>query len=48
MYVLIYKFLLQLDKLNEYGITSFGVSVTTLEEVFMKVGEGAERTLHDL
>ena len=38
----------KLDKLEEYGITSFGVSVTTLEEVFMKVGEGAERTLHDL
>lgn len=40
--------LLKLDKLDEYGITSFGVSVTTLEEVFMKVGEGAEKTLHDL
>lgn len=38
----------QLDKLEEYGITSFGVSVTTLEEVFMKVGEGAEKTLQDL
>ena len=48
MYVLIYTFSLQLDKLNEYGITSVGVSVTTLEEVFMQVGEGAERTLHDL
>lgn len=48
MCVPICEFSLQLDKLNEYGITSFGVSVTTLEEVFMKVGEGAERTLHDL
>ena len=48
MYVVIYKFSFSLDKLDEYGITSFGVSVTTLEEVFMKVGEGAERTLHDL
>lgn len=37
-----------IDKLEQYGITSFGVSVTTLEEVFMKVGEGAEKTLHDL
>ncbi|KAJ7376779.1 hypothetical protein OS493_032513 [Desmophyllum pertusum] len=36
------------NKLEEYGITSFGVSVTTLEEVFMKVGEGAEKTLQDL
>ena len=48
MFIPIYKFLLQPDKLDEYGITSFGVSVTTLEEVFMKVGEGAEKTLHDL
>ena len=37
-----------LDKLEEYGISSFGVSVTTLEEVFMKVGEGSEKPLHDL
>ena len=37
-----------LDKLEEYGITSFGVSVTTLEEVFMKVGEGSEKTILDL
>ena len=35
------------DNLEQYGVTSFGVSVTTLEEVFMKVGEGAEKTLHD-
>ena len=28
------------DNKNNYGITSFGVSVTTLEEVFLKVGEG--------
>ena len=26
---------------KELGIVSFGVSVTTMEEVFMKVGEGA-------
>ena len=25
----------------EYGISGFGVSVTTMEEVFIKVGEGA-------
>ncbi|KAM7436905.1 hypothetical protein ABFA07_013407 [Porites harrisoni] len=35
------------NNLEQYGVTSFGVSVTTLEEVFMKVGEGAEKTLHD-
>ena len=30
------------------GIVSFGVSVTTMEEVFMKVGEGAtDETLND-
>ena len=34
--------------MDEYGITSFGVSVTTLEEVFMKVGEGAEKTVDNL
>eukprot|EP00111_Clytia_hemisphaerica_P020496 TCONS_00060371-protein len=28
------------DNREAYGITSFGVSVTTLEEVFLKVGEG--------
>lgn len=36
------------NKMDEYGITSFGVSVTTLEEVFMKVGEGAEKTVDKL
>ncbi|XP_073229976.1 phospholipid-transporting ATPase ABCA3-like [Porites lutea] len=36
------------NKMEEYGIASFGVSVTTLEEVFMKVGEGAEKTVDDL
>ncbi|CAH3155544.1 unnamed protein product [Porites evermanni] len=35
------------NNLEQYGVTSFGVSVTTLEEVFMKVGEGAEKTFHD-
>ena len=29
----------------ELCISSFGVSVTTMEEVFMKVREGTERTL---
>ncbi|XP_031561453.1 ATP-binding cassette sub-family A member 3-like [Actinia tenebrosa] len=35
-------------KKQEYGIASFGVSVTTMEEVFMKVGEGAEKTVDDI
>ena len=30
-----------LDNKREYGISSFGVSVTTMEEVFIKVGEGS-------
>jgi len=25
----------------EFGISGFGVSITTMEEVFIKVGEGA-------
>ena len=37
-----------LGKMDDYGIASFGVSVTTLEEVFMKVGEGSEKTVDDL
>ena len=37
-----------LDKMDEFGIASFGVSITTLEEVFIKVGEGAEKTVDDL
>ncbi|XP_057304734.1 phospholipid-transporting ATPase ABCA3-like [Hydractinia symbiolongicarpus] len=28
------------EKKDDYGISSFGISVTTLEEVFLKVGEG--------
>ena len=31
----------------ELGILSFGVSITTMEEVFMKVGEGTDETLDD-
>jgi hypothetical protein len=30
---------------NELGINSFGVSVTTMEEVFLKVGEEMDDTL---
>ena len=44
----VFVFIQTADKMDEYGITSFGVSVTTLEEVFMKVGEGAEKTVDDL
>ncbi|KAK3753339.1 hypothetical protein QZH41_015277 [Actinostola sp. cb2023] len=35
-------------KKDDYGIASFGVSVTTMEEVFMKVGEGSEKTVEDI
>ena len=31
----------------DLGIQSFGVSITTMEEVFMKVGEGTDETLDD-
>ena len=30
-----------LDNEREYGISGFGISVTTMEEVFIKVGEGS-------
>ncbi|XP_067040088.1 phospholipid-transporting ATPase ABCA3-like [Acropora muricata] len=36
------------DKMEKFGLTSFGVSITTLEEVFIKVGEGSEKTVDDL
>ena len=29
---------------SKLGISSFGVSVTTMEEVFIKVGEGTDET----
>ena len=29
----------------ELGISAFGVSITTMEEVFMKVGEGTDEAL---
>ena len=29
----------------EYGISGFGVSITTMEEVFIKVGEGLDDAL---
>ena len=29
------------------GVSSFGVSITTMEEVFMKVGEGTDEALDD-
>ena len=32
---------------TELGVSSFGVSVTTMEEVFIKVGEGTEETLDE-
>jgi len=36
------------EKQQEFGISSFGVSVTTLEEVFLKVGENAEVEANEL
>lgn len=30
------------EKLDNLGIRSYGVSITTLEEVFLKVGNGLE------
>ena len=41
MYVCMYPWQHLLDNKREYGISSFGVSVTTMEEVFIKVGEGS-------
>ncbi|KAK3732015.1 hypothetical protein QZH41_016886 [Actinostola sp. cb2023] len=35
-------------KKDDYGIASFGVSVTTMEEVFIKVGEGSEKSVEDI
>ena len=33
-----------LDHKEKLGIVSYGLSVTTMEEVFMKVGEGVDET----
>ena len=30
---------------SELGIAGFGISVTTMEEVFIKVGEGTDESL---
>ena len=32
---------------TELAVSSFGVSVTTMEEVFIKVGEGTDETLDE-
>ena len=32
---------------GELGVSSFGISVTTMEEVFIKVGEGSAETVED-
>ena len=32
---------------SELGVSSFGISVTTMEEVFIKVGEGSAETVED-
>ena len=36
------------DRRSQLGISSFGVSITTLEDVFIKVGEGMEHTVDDV
>ena len=36
------------DNKEQLGIASFGISVTTLEEVFIKVGEGSDKTVDDM
>ena len=33
---------------EKLGVSSFGVSVTTLEDVFIKVGEGLEHTVDEV
>ena len=35
------------NRRQELGIASYGASVTTLEEVFLKVGEEMDSTLSD-
>ena len=37
--------LLHVAHKEDLGISSFGVSVTTMEEVFIRVGEGMDETL---
>ena len=32
---------------SNLGVASFGVSVTTMEEVFIKVGEGTDESLEN-
>ena len=32
---------------EQLGIAGFGISVTTMEEVFIKVGEGTDETLDE-
>lgn len=38
-------YLLNTARKGELGVSSFGVSITTMEEVFMKVGEGTDEGL---
>ena len=35
------------DHKEELGIAGYGISVTTMEEVFIKVGEGNDETLQE-
>jgi len=38
----LHVFIFVLARKAEFGISGFGVSVTTMEEVFIKVGEGVQ------
>ena len=40
-----YMYVYYLARKKELGIAGFGISVTTMEEVFIKVGEGTDETL---
>ena len=42
LYVLL---ILSTARKSDLGIAGFGISVTTMEEVFIKVGEGTDETL---
>ena len=40
-----YLFFRSLARKSDLGISGFGISVTTMEEVFIKVGEGTDESL---
>ena len=42
---LVYTYIIITAEQGDLGVSSYGISVTTMEEVFMKVREGADETL---